>query len=548
MGKSRVAFVVIGLVLTAALLAACGRSQEASSSTAAAKTPASVADLDPMTPAAKGEAPGTVTWALYRPVETLDPTHAFDYPENTVVSAMCESVLRQEPDGSIGPGLATLTVKSPTTFVLDVQPGATFWDGKPVTAEDIAWSLARNTEPAVASFYSPSFAVVKSMVPSGASTLTINLKQPDFEFEGELASTGAVVMEKAYSASLGKKLGTPGGGIMCSGAYKLGHWSGEVLSLVRNESYWGSEKAQAKEIDFRGVPDEATLSAGLQTGEISGSYTLQLPTIGQLKTDPEVNVYEGPSYATSAFVVANLEGALGNVKVRQALSLAIDRAAYIEQGFKGSAIEPRTFVNPGTWGYGKEVFEADWKEQPEPELNVAAAKKLIKEAGAEGQTVTIGMTNEVSSISTAANAVRAAAESIGLKVKLKSVSAAQFFGFFSDPKAREGVDGFPTITYPNSADPLNLYGSIVLPDGPQNFSGFSDPAMTKDLEEARRTEDPNARAELATKAGDIFNEQLPWIPLAAPRQQLVLNKELSGVPTSFAYMFAPWATGLGAAN
>jgi peptide/nickel transport system substrate-binding protein len=546
MRTSRSATVVVGLALCVAVVVGCGRSQEASSSTVA-KSPSAVTDVNPMTPAAKGEA-GKVTWALYRPVETIDPVHAFDYPENTVVSAMCESVLRQEPDGTIAPGLATLSYTDPTTLVLKIQPGATFWDGKPVTAEDVAWSLGRNLEPQVASFYTPSYTVIKSMVPSGKSTLTLNLKQPDYELEGELASSGAVVMEKAFSAPLGKSLGTPGGGIMCSGAYKLGQWNGEVLSVVRNQSYWGPEKAKAEEIDFRGVPDEATLSAGLQTGEISGSYTLQLPTIDQLKSDPSVHVFEGPSYATSAFVISNVHGVLANVKVRRALSMAIDRRSYIEQGFKGTAIEPRTFVNPGTWGYGKKVFEEDWNNLPEPELNVAEGKKLVQEAGAAGKTLTIGMTNEVSSVSTAANTVRAAAEGIGLKVQLKSVSAPQFFGFFSDPKAREGLDGFPSINYPNSADPLNLYASIVLPDGPQNFSGFTDPQMAKDLESARATADPDARAKLVAEAGDRFMEVLPWIPLAAPRQQLVLSKELTGVPTSFAYMFAPWATGLGAAG
>jgi len=543
---SRLRFLVIGLTV-AAVIAGCGRSVETASSGAAGKTASPVTALDPMTPAASGET-GKVTWALYRPVQTLDPAHAVDYPESTVIAAMCESVLRQEPDGSIGPGLATLTYEDPTTLVLRIRPGATFWDGNPVTAEDIAWSLGRNQDPAVASFFQPFFEVIGSMTPSSGSTLKIGLKHPDYELEGELASTGAVVMEKAYSEDLGRSLGAPGGGIMCSGAYELGAWSGEVLTLIRNESYRGGEKAKAKEIDFRGVPDDATLTAGLKTGEISGAYTLQLPTIDQLKDDPTVKVYEGPSYATAAFVITNLEGVLGNVKVRRALSLAFDRDSYIEQGFEGTAIPPRTFVNPGSWGYGRKVFEADWKGLPEPERDVAAANELIEEAGAAGQTLTIGTSNELSAVSTAANAVRAAAESIGLKVRLRSASAAQFIGFFSDPKAREGLDGLPTISFPNSAEPANFYGMIVLPNGPINFDGFSDPRMEKDLEEARRTADPDARAELVTAVGDRFMEELPWIPLALPQQQLVLNKDLTGVPTSFVYLYAPWANGLGAAD
>jgi peptide/nickel transport system substrate-binding protein len=44
-------------------------------------------------------------WALYREPNTLDPIYAFDYPENTVITSMCESLLLQEPDGTIAPGM-----------------------------------------------------------------------------------------------------------------------------------------------------------------------------------------------------------------------------------------------------------------------------------------------------------------------------------------------------------------------------------------------------------------------------------------------------------
>ena len=65
----------------------------------------------------------SVTWAVYRDVNSLDPIFAFDYPENTAVSLLCESLLRQAPDGAVGPGLATLATPSPTKFVLTLKPG-----------------------------------------------------------------------------------------------------------------------------------------------------------------------------------------------------------------------------------------------------------------------------------------------------------------------------------------------------------------------------------------------------------------------------------------
>ena len=64
-----------------------------------------------------------MTWAVYRDVNSLDPAYAFDYPENTAISLMCESLLRQQPDGSLAPGLATVTYPSPTSHRLHDQQG-----------------------------------------------------------------------------------------------------------------------------------------------------------------------------------------------------------------------------------------------------------------------------------------------------------------------------------------------------------------------------------------------------------------------------------------
>src|SRR5437016_9263442 len=88
---------------------ACGRSagSPASGNVSATK------GLVTTTPAGK-TAVSSVTWAVYRDVNSLDPIYAFDYPENTAVTLMCESLLRQGPDGSLQPGLAALSYRSPT--------------------------------------------------------------------------------------------------------------------------------------------------------------------------------------------------------------------------------------------------------------------------------------------------------------------------------------------------------------------------------------------------------------------------------------------------
>jgi peptide/nickel transport system substrate-binding protein len=133
-------------------------------------------------------------------------------------------------------------------------------------------------------------------------------------------------------------------------------------------------------------------------------------------------------------------------------------------------------------------------------------------------------------------------------VALKSVSAQNFINFFTDPKARVGIDGFPTVNYGDYADPAALLSTLVLPGGSQNYTNFNDPKITADLENARSTANPDKRAALVADAEKLTMKQLPWIPNVQPTALLVLGKGLTGAVSSFAYMFAPWADSLGGGN
>jgi peptide/nickel transport system substrate-binding protein len=259
-------------------------------------------------------------------------------------------------------------------------------------------------------------------------------------------------------------------------------------------------------------------------------------------------VTAGPSFAADAFIVSDLNGPLGDVKVRQALSAAVDRKAYINTLYSGEATLPRTIANPGSWGYEREVFQKDWDSLPEPTQDVEKGKQLVQEAGATGKTIVIGTSSEINSLQTAANALRQAAISIGMKAKFKSVSAANYISFFTDASARKDVDGFLTVNYPDFADPAALYNTFAVKGGSQNYDNFEDPRITAALNEARTTADQHRRAEQTAKAGDLIMETLPWIPLAAPSTIVVMDKKITGAPSSFQYMGGPWAASIGASG
>jgi peptide/nickel transport system substrate-binding protein len=498
-----------------------------------------------------------VVWAVYRDVNSLDPIFAFDYPENTTDSLLYESLLRQAPDGSIGPGLATMTNPDPTTIVLTLKPGVKFWDGNPVTADDVVYSLNRNTDAKLAGFYPAVFTRVQSITATGASEVTIKMKQADYWFIGELASIPAMILEKQFTLAQGTSYGTAAGKIMGTGAYKFQSFTpGVAVVVVRNDNYWDSSvKPLVREIDIKGAPNDASLTSALETGGINGVYAQALTTLDQLKVSKAVNITYGPGWYTDAFIVSNLKGALGDVRVRQALSLALDRKGLIDAIYKGTAALPKWISNSGTFGYGKSVFQAAYDSSPDMTQDVNKAKQLIIDAGATGKSITIGMSSELTGISIEAAALKAAAEAIGMKATLHSVSAQNFINFFIDPKARVGIDGFFTLNYGDYAGPEALLATFLIPEGSQNFDGWgvqgTDPNATDHakiaamFDDARSTADPNARAQKVADVEKAIATDLTWIPVLQPWVPTITSANLSGTYSSFAYMFSPWADKLG---
>jgi peptide/nickel transport system substrate-binding protein len=417
-----------------------------------------------------------------------------------------------------------------------------------VTPADVVYSLERNTNATLGGFYGLVFSRVLSITATGSNQVTITLKQPDYWLPGELASMPGIVIEKSFAQQQGKNYGTPAGSIMCTGAYMLKSFKpGVGVTAVVNPHYWDSSvKPLVSQILVKGAPDISSFTSAMLTGAIQGSYgSGGIPTLNQLEQSSAVKVYQGPGWSTDAFIVCSFSGALGDVRVRRALSLALDRRSILNSVYKGAALLPRWLSNPGTFGYGQSVFNAAYASSPVLSQNIPEARKLVQAAGATGKTITIGTSSQLADISADAGAYQAAAQAIGLKVVLKSVSAQNYINFFIDPKARQGIDGFLTDNYGDYADPAAMLATLDLPGGSQNYDNFNDPQIVAALEQARSTANPDKRAALVAQAEKLTMQQLPWIPDVQPTTLLMLNRKLTGAIASFAYMFAPWANSLG---
>ncbi|WP_439902792.1 ABC transporter substrate-binding protein [Microbacterium azadirachtae] len=488
------------------------------------------------------------SFALYAEPATLDYAYAFDYPDNQVLANVCESLLRLNPDYSLSPGLAkSFANPDPLTWVYELRDGVTFHDGTPLTAADAVASMQRIMDPQVGSSWFSVYQNVESITQTGAMEVTVKTKIPDSQFNQGMGGSAGVIESAATLAAKGKDYGNSTAGVNCTGPFALKAWkSGESLTLERYDGYWDKElRAKSKEMTFSIIPDATARVNAMKSGSVDGSWQIPMESAAQLQASGKGDVLYAPSSATSDLVVSNMKGVLGDKRVRQALMMALDRPGILKGASQGVGEISDVLTTKLVWGTASEAAKKTaFDDITRYKQDVAKAKKLVEEAGATGKElvyVTAPIGNDFSVVS---QATLAAAQSIGLKLTIKTVSPAQYTALFSDPSAREGVDLFYTVWYLSSPDALEMYGVLRTGDF-SNYGGWSDAEFDKTVNEAVGTMDPAARSALTAKAQQIANEELPWLPLATGPLPLFLGKRITGLDPSMAFLYYPWAAQIG---
>ncbi|MER5765003.1 ABC transporter substrate-binding protein [Streptomyces sp. NPDC002082] len=498
------------------------------------------------TPAAAGEI-DSFTWAVYAEPPTLDYISAFDYPANTILSNVCESLMRWTPQLTMAPGLAEkATNPNDLTWVYDLRPGVRFHDGGTMSADDVVYSLGRQMDPANGAAWNSNFSNVETVTKTGPLQVTVKLKQPDSQFPQYMATAAGVVASKAGVEKAGEDYGTTGS-LDCTGPFKLGTWNkGQSIELQRFDGYWGTKAKSGKAV-FTFLTDPNARTNALLTGGADGGYLIPTESYDRLRASGAGTLYFGEGLSTVNVNVTSMKGALGDVRVRRALSLALDRRGFVKAGLGGAGTVTSSLTTKAIWAGAPDAVRASaFDTLPSPDQNVEAAKRMIEEAGATGKTLTVATSSIGQDVSVLATAIQDAGTKIGLKIELKTIAPNAFTALFTDPAAREGIDMFPETYYDSITDPMDLLSNFQT-GAYQNYAGYSDESYDALADKARAESDPakrfSAAAELQKKASD----QVLWIPVAEWPTAVFLNKRITGAPTTISYLYSPWAADIGAA-
>ncbi|HEX9064419.1 MAG TPA: ABC transporter substrate-binding protein [Streptosporangiaceae bacterium] len=539
---ARLGAFALGLALIAGAAACSSGGNSPAPAGGSGSSPGTAVSLVATSPAAKGNL-ASLTWDLPTgEPTTLDYVKAGDYSPDTVISNLCDSLLRLKPDFSFGPNLASSWTYGPghLSLTFTIRSGVTFWDGHPLTAQDVAYSLLRNMNPKNSPVNGAFYANVKSISATGPHTVVVRFSHPDELFIKEMATVAGDVSEAAFTKAKGSSYGTAQGGVMCSGPFELANWSpGQDITLTANPHYWNpAYKPRARKVTLDFITDTASLVQALKSGAVQGCFEAPISELPALEADSSGRVFQGKSLAIYELGVTSPSV---DVKVRTALSMVMDRTALAHVVFHDAAAPNYTLIPPPAWdptaiGTYQRALAALPKAT---KVNTAAAKKVIAGDPQASAPLTLGiLAGDQTEINTA-TLIQQEAATIGLKVSIKQMQPLQFSNAFYVPSARKGLSLILTKGYLDVPDPLDYLGLIVLPSSIFNWTHFSDPTVTHNVTVAQQTFGNAQRAQLITAAQARWEAAHFLIPMLSLHEVVFMNKAVTGAPVSFAYIYEP---------
>ena len=287
-----------------------------------------------------------------------------------------QGLVSRTPDQKIVPALASDYTVSPDglTYTFTLREGVAFADGQKLTPDDVVWSLTQHkTQTGWAD--SDTLSHVKSVTADG-QTITITMAEPDSTLLWNLSGRAGVILKKDDKVDY--KTSTNG-----TGPFVLADWKqGDSITFERNDEYWG-QKAKVKEVVFDYIPDNQAAMNAAQAGEVDVLTGFDANLKDQIEANGDFRLVLGKSTDKGTLAMNSHNTWLADKRVRQAIRQAIDHDAVIKALGAGQTLYgPIPELDPGY-----EDLSAVAPYDP------AAAKRLLKEAGAEDITLTLTIYN-----------------------------------------------------------------------------------------------------------------------------------------------------------
>jgi oligopeptide transport system substrate-binding protein len=476
----------------------------------------------------------------------LDPHVMIGTPEANIAKTLFEGLVNMNPYTlEPEPGVAESWTYSADRRVMTfrLNPAARWTNGDTVTAEDFVWSWQRALNPKFGNLNASSFFPIKNA--EGISkgeikevntlgvkaldnhTLEITLNQPTPYFISALSLYYMLPVHRPTIEKFGKSTDrytpwTRVENMVSNGPFTLKEWKlNRRITVEKNPTYWGAERVQLKQIVFHAIESIASEERMFRVGQLHCTVDVPLSKIASYKASAGGSYVQAPYLGIYYFMLNTTRAPVDDVRVRRALSLAIDRETLAKTVLQDVFLPAYSLTPPGIPEYQPPRIES---------FDPLKAQQLLREAGYPGGEGWPGIEltyNTAKSHQKVAIAIQQMwKETLNIDVTLQNMEWKVYLDALTEMDYEIGraawIGGF--------LDPVSFL-EIFITDGGNNGTGFSNSEYDELVfREAGKAATPEKRMAIFNKAESLLLSEMPIIPLFSYTSKRLQHPSVQGMP------------------
>ncbi|MGE0222841.1 MAG: ABC transporter substrate-binding protein [Acetobacteraceae bacterium] len=457
-----------------------------------------------------------------------DTLVGLDYDLKTITPLLADS-WTVSPDGKL--------------YTFKLREDVTFCSGKKMTAADVVYSFNRVLAPETRAPFKWRMGPVKEVRAPSPYVVEYELTAPYGELLLQLTNFQATIVNQENVEALGKDFGIKG--IDGTGPFCFQSWEPRSqIVATRHDAYkWGPPiyqnrgPAKYEKIVWKIVPEEAARLAAMASGQVDMTYSMADQYLPQLAKMPNMQVLRPEANLRLFYLGFKITREnIADVRVRRALSMAVDRKQIVDSIYFGNGEPATSFLHPKTPDFDPKAVP-DWLK-----FDPQAAGALLDEAGwkmesdgfryQDGKRLTLQLYGFAGGRSPkVAEAVQGFWRKIGVDLKLQMWDGTIVFSKLAQQDYDIWSIAFP---YSSAGDALRLYFHSANIPSP-NRMNWKDPETDRLLEEGNTALDPAARAAALSQVQKKVQDQALWVPLVHEGLALVVNKRVKNVRAHHVY-------------